>query len=598
MSESDKPVVIPTDQIKWRSFYQLATEIVVSQGYSAQWVFDEAIKMIFDWVQKKIRGSIPEEVRQYDDGFVVSITDDNPVLRCALIPQENCWGVRMTQPTPPCEDDHVIPGRIWTTDIALNHDNEKRVRLGVQIRCVFTLIKKPPEPLYFSQPEIINDLANRFAFRDVRRIDGKPWILEKKSNLNQFYDLLISPDRTLPVILLTQINPKRYPKRLFSFTLDDRMLAKSGLGLTHVVCLPSALELDWIQKVGKVWSATQGAVRIYWPKLDFQNDTPATHPIVVPNQPGRWLGRPGIDWQFTNGANGKEVTVFLLREILEHCGTKNMDWSNYMFYSEIQDRRAVLDQEKRKAEMAQRDAFAEENMSLQSRLEKMRTDHAHEIDLLQKKITVQTEQLREYQELLQFHKLSAETYKSQLAQEKHENFMLRQQGDHLRLALKTKSGGNTETTSVIPDNYEDMPEWVEKNLIGRLILHPRAIHHLNKALFQDIPIVYQALILLANSYRNMRMGEKGAKEEWEAELARLKLEYGVSISSSQVGKQGDEYYVKYPLSEQKMRFLEYHLRKGVIKDDRLCLAIYFFWDDQEKKVVVGWLPSHLDNRLT
>jgi hypothetical protein len=186
MSESDKPVVIPADQIKWRSFYQLATEIVVPQGYSAQLVFDEAINMIFDWAQKKIHASIPEELRHYDDSFVISITDDHPVLRCATIPQENCWSVRLTQPTPPCEDDHVIPGRIWATDIALNHDDKNHVHLGVQIRCVFTLFKKPPLPLYFSQPRIINDLANRYGLRDVRRMEGKPWILEKNPILINF----------------------------------------------------------------------------------------------------------------------------------------------------------------------------------------------------------------------------------------------------------------------------------------------------------------------------------------------------------------------------------------------------------------------------
>jgi hypothetical protein len=133
MLESDKLVVIPTDQIKWRSFYQLATEIVVPQRYSAQLVFDESINMIFDWIQEKIRASIPKELRHYDDSFVITITDDHPVLRCATIPQENCWSARLTQPTPPCEDNHVIPGRIWTTDIALNHDGKNHVRLGVQI---------------------------------------------------------------------------------------------------------------------------------------------------------------------------------------------------------------------------------------------------------------------------------------------------------------------------------------------------------------------------------------------------------------------------------------------------------------------------------
>jgi hypothetical protein len=264
---------------------------------------------------------------------------------------------------------------------------------------------------YFSQPRIINDLANRYGLRDVRRMEGKPWILEKKSDINQFYDLLISPHRTLPVILLTQINPIRYPRRLFSFTLNDQMLAKDGQGLAHVVCLPSLLESVWIQKVGKVWAAAQGAARIYWSKLNFQDDTPSTHPIVIPNQPGPWLGRPGIDWKFTDGANEKEVRPFLLREILEHCATKNMDWSHYMFYPEIKNRQVELEQEQRKAEMAQKDIYAEENMSLQSRLEKLKTDHAQEIGMLQKKITTQTEQLKEYQELLQINKSLVAYYK-------------------------------------------------------------------------------------------------------------------------------------------------------------------------------------------
>jgi hypothetical protein len=43
MLEADKPVVISTDQIKRRSFYQLATEIVVPPRYSAQYPFFKPI---------------------------------------------------------------------------------------------------------------------------------------------------------------------------------------------------------------------------------------------------------------------------------------------------------------------------------------------------------------------------------------------------------------------------------------------------------------------------------------------------------------------------------------------------------------------------
>jgi hypothetical protein len=71
-----------------------------------------------------------------------------------------------------------------------------------------------------------------------------------------------------------------------------------------------------------------------------------------------------------------------------------------------------------------------------------------------------------------------------------------------------------------------------------------------------------------------------------------------SISQERAGEQGEEYFVRYPTSSSPRRFLEWHLRKGSNKDARYCLGIYFFWDDDTAQVIVGWLPSHLDNRMT
>ena len=70
------------------------------------------------------------------------------------------------------------------------------------------------------------------------------------------------------------------------------------------------------------------------------------------------------------------------------------------------------------------------------------------------------------------------------------------------------------------------------------------------------------------------------------------------VSKERAGEQGDDYFVKYPTSSNRNCFLEWHLRKGSNKDTRYCLGIYFFWDDDTQQIVVGWLPSHLDNRMT
>jgi len=150
----------------------------------------------------------------------------------------------------------------------------------------------------------------------------------------------------------------------------------------------------------------------------------------------------------------------------------------------------------------------------------------------------------------------------------------------------------------IPDNYDDMSDWVEEQLAGRLILHPRANQGIKKATYLNVSAVYDCLILLAHEYRNMRLGHHDAKEAWDKGLARLELRNGASVTKARAGEQGETYYVRYPLGSNQRRFLELHLSKGSAKDDQHCLRIYFFWDEDTSQVVVGWLPSHLDTRAT
>jgi len=150
----------------------------------------------------------------------------------------------------------------------------------------------------------------------------------------------------------------------------------------------------------------------------------------------------------------------------------------------------------------------------------------------------------------------------------------------------------------VPDAYDGLGEWVERHLAGRLQLHPRAARGLKHARFQDVALVYRAFLALAREYRDMRLPapeDRKPKLAWDAKLAELGVSFDGSITETGAGQQGDTYFVTYPPGR---RFLDSHLRKGKAKDDELCLAIYFFWDDEKREVVVGWLPSHLDNRMT
>jgi len=83
--------------------------------------------------------------------------------------------------------------------------------------------------------------------------------------------------------------------------------------------------------------------------------------------------------------------------------------------------------------------------------------------------------------------------------------------------------------------------------------------------------------------------------DFVAQLAAEELQLEGSVAPSVAGEQGDAYFVSW---KGRRRFMDLHLRKGGGRDERYCLRVYFFWDEQLQKVVVGWLPSHLSNSLS
>ena len=168
----------------------------------------------------------------------------------------------------------------------------------------------------------------------------------------------------------------------------------------------------------------------------------------------------------------------------------------------------------------------------------------------------------------------------------------------LRNHLKRQRGDKELDTDVpIPRGYDAMPDWVRQHLAGRLILHPRAERAVGKAEYVESEMVYRALLILANEYRNSRMGI-GSDESFRTALAKYGMDFSGSIDRSRAGQEGDAYYVNYPIGTAQRAFLQFHIVRGTAHENRYCMRIYFFWDDDTNQVVVGWLPSHLSNRIS
>lgn len=408
-------------------------------------------------------------------------------------------------------------------------------------------------------------LASESRLHDVRPIDGKAWQVANEEDIHAFRDFLAHPSRRLPVYLLTEPDERDLGLRVRRYLLDEGHLAQKLQGLGHVVTMRAEATFRWTELVGKPWSAFRGAVRTYRPGLQFSDDPFSAHPLALANRV--------LAFTYKELKSEEAFAQFLIDRAHLEAATKRIEWADCIFYVDARRLQAELAREGAREEADWKPIYEQAISSLREKVAELEKESEAWSDQ-----AVEAGRIRD--------------------QYIDENRRLRAYGDGLRSALAAKTGQPADVGVPIPEEYEDLPAWVEDYLVGRLVLHPRARQGIKEALYEQPGVVYQALLLLADEYRDMRLGVPEGKEKWEAGLTKLQLRLNGSIARDRAGEQGDTYFVRYPLHTDQKCFIGLHLRRGTSHDPRYCLAIYFFWDGETDQVVVAWLPSHLENRLT
>lgn len=572
------PQVIRPGRSSLRTTFQLAADVPAASWEQAEAVFAGVARVAMDWLDEKFPHALPKQARDLES-FDLDHHGQQQLTGVSIV-EDGLWSVRLVQPDAPFNDRPAVAGRTWTTEIAL-HRSEAAVRFATRVLCASAPFAT--EPITLTRPRIVVDIAKRFGLGELRPLDGRAWMLADQADLNQLHDLLIDPARTLPIVLLTQPDKRQWQMGIADYVLNQDLLARRLLGFAHVVCMPMTLGFAWTEMVGKAWSAFHGAVRTYYPQANPEQDLPFVHPRVLPDRI--------MFWRYSGLEGEGAFASFLIDKLAEHAATKNVDWGKCIFFADARTRRAEVLRERIKRDVEQQ-SKVESAAELRARIEALENAHAEQVAALNAKIAEADQYVKEFDDLSSQYKQEAERFAS-------ENRSLQSQNDTLRAAIETKTGTSADATIEIPDNYDDMPDWVKENLAGRLVLHPRAAQGIKKAVYQDVGLVYQCLLLLAREYRDMRLAYKdNAKKLWEDAARRLELRFGGSITKERAGEQGDTYFVRYPLGTNQRQFLEFHLRKGTTKNDQMCLGVYFFWDEDNSQVVVGWLPSHLETRAS
>lgn len=139
----------------------------------------------------------------------------------------------------------------------------------------------------------------------------------------------------------------------------------------------------------------------------------------------------------------------------------------------------------------------------------------------------------------------------------------------------------------------EIETWAAENS-HRITILPRALSATKRSPYENEQFIYDCLELLATEYTQVKTNNAD-RFAFKDKADSMGLDYGGSVEPANRGTAGAQYIVRWG---GRKRYLDQHLSKGIARDPRYCMRIYFFWDQTDQKVVVGSMPAHLDTGST
>lgn len=335
-------------------------------------------------------------------------------------------------------------------------------------------------------------------------------------------------------------------------------------GAAHVFVLSGPASYYLTDLVGRELSVFRKAVRTYRPGFQAWDDEPSNHPLALPERIASW------------GDTGSSVSF--------ECWLVNQTLGNSVHAPGREERLPGFNTVRQLSAQLDRQKFKEAGGSDAELIKLFEQDN----EQLRKDIQEQKEQ---YDGLL----FAADAEREAAKQEANAARAQALERSHrIRLLEKKLAEASTQQETPIPETLETFEAWCKEYLAGSVELANRAFQGVRKSEYHDPTFLYRALLLLRDHYVPMRIeGTPERKRSYEEALKALQLEE--SATGDGVKYAPDLYSVQYGGGR---RSLDRHLKGRDSRDRRYGFRLYFFWDDEGQGVVVGWLPSHLDNRAS
>jgi hypothetical protein len=508
--------------------------------------FEDTIRLVMAWMKRRSPG-IPNKAfdgQPFDVGGggehpaeAVRFDDDGGRLWSAILD----------------DTDKNVPRRTWVTEVTVGERNG-RTAFGARL---FNVTKGNDAPFDPSRPGMVHGILTELE----AEADGKPLLpnaesIKNSEDFEEFWDLLVDSQRTLPLIVTTPV-PGLVP------AFDMKTLVSKVSGLTHLVSLTQEMSRELSKRVGRKLSVYEGATRIYAPGFDPSEASPFDH--------GLWLQRPTDEDEDRLRRLTQIVTWVLNNSVRSNRIPHFPRYSEIRRLSEVRRSQAIRTQGSSAAEMAP--LYEAENTRLMETLQAQKA---------------------EYDELLADADRERNAAEAQEKEAREDSRLLRLRVEVLEEALRA-SGRQSSDEPLL--RYEDFEAWADKHLVGPIWIAPKAIRAMVRhARFRDVELFGRVLLMLRDIYVPMRRNPGGEQRVlYEQALKELSLEDSGCFGNPNDIRQFPEYKVTYGRDEF---WCDNHIKCGGGYDPVSMFRIYYHWHKDERIMLIGHMPTHLDNLRT
>ena len=459
-------------------------------------------------------------------------------------------------------------GAIWRVEATLLGKGSPAISLRlVQIRST----EDAPPPVASGVPSVVASIAKEVGLHDA----GVPLLntavrLAGEGHAPWLTGLLLNAQRSQPVIVVSS------KEKVKPDTSVDRLAARLA-GVAHVVCIDSALSDRITRSFGRDRSVYGNAVRLYRPGFTAEAEQ---------YQHSVWVLKSG------------QVPTWISNDIFEEACAISLEVGDL-------EERAPSFQMVRNHLSEQRFASTEQRLAtLRQQAENIASSKDEQIDKLQAIHLELESALAEYKakniELTD----QAEQLGGELQSIRRERNEAREEVRQLRYQLNNQwvdeppLEGHMANDSYYPETWDELEDWVDIYGEDKLVLHPQAAKAARKSPFKDIQLAYRAMEYLVRYYIPMRTRDKDdmlAYQNSQQALAELGLEESDVGTAQDIKRYKQEYKRQYDGREVT---LDRHLKSGVGFGGDFQFRLYFYYDVEATKVVIGHMPTHLTNRLS